>query len=188
MHQCNVYWNLPKPDKATKEEQEYFKRGQEWAMKEAAYGMIQATKPQSLAFGLNDSPAGLAAWVAEKFRAWSDCDGDVLKTFSMDTLLTEISLYWFSGSLEASLRLYKESRGYPLSFKSGQRITPPAAIAHFAKELPLPPRSWVERVYNVARWSEYPAGGHFAALERPVDLADDIKAHFRALRSGTAIS
>ncbi len=169
----------------TDEELAFKKLAAEWLAEEGAYSHLQGTKPQTLAYSLTDSPIGLAAWIVEKFRSWSDCDGDILKTFSMDTLLTEISIYWFSGSLESSLRLYKESRGHPLPFQSGQRITPPAAISHFAKELPLPPRSWVERVYNVVRWRDYPAGGHFAAMERPVELAEDIKAHFRELcRSG----
>lgn len=125
----------------------YFKKlAAEWLAEEGGYSHMHGTKPQTLAYGLTDSPVALAAWIVEKFRSWSDCDGDLLKTFSMDTLLTEISIYWFSGSLESSLRLYKESRGHPLSFNSGDRITVPTAVSHFAKELPMPPRSWVERV------------------------------------------
>jgi pimeloyl-ACP methyl ester carboxylesterase len=166
----------------TDEETAFKKVAAEWVDKEGAYAHMQGTKPQTLAYGLSDSPVGLAAWIVEKFRSWSDCDGDVLKVFSMDTLLTEISLYWFSGSLEASFRLYKESRAHPLSFEKGQRISPPVAISHFAKELPQPPRSWAERVYNVVRWTEHSTGGHFAAMEKPEDLAEDIRAHFCALR------
>lgn len=165
----------------TPQEAEFKKVAAEWADKEGAYAHVQGTKPQTLAYGLSDSPVGLAAWIVEKFRSWSDCDGNVLDVFSMDTLLTEISLYWFSGSLDASFRLYKESRAHPLSFKKGERILPPVAISHFAKELPQPPRSWVERVYNVVRWSEHAAGGHFAAMEKPDELVADIRSHFRAL-------
>lgn len=165
----------------TPQEAEFKKIAAEWADKEGAYAHLQGTKPQTLAYGLSDSPVGLAAWIVEKFRSWSDCDGNILDVFSMDTLLTEISLYWFSGSLDASFRLYKESRAHPLSFEKGERILPPVAISHFAKELPQPPRSWVERVYNVVRWSEHAAGGHFAAMEKPGELVADIRSHFRAL-------
>lgn len=143
---------------------------------------MHGTKPQTLAYALSDSPIGLAAWIVEKFRSWSDCDGDVLKVISLDTLLTEICLYWHSGSLDASLRLYKESRVRPLLFQQGQHISPPVAVSRFARELPQPPRSWVDRVYNVVRWSEHASGGHFAAMEKPAELVEDIRAHFRALR------
>ncbi|MFP3544438.1 hypothetical protein SB748_13285 [Rhizobium sp. SIMBA_035] len=143
---------------------------------------MQGTKPQTLAYGLSDSPVGLAAWIIEKFRSWSDCKGNVLEVFSMDTLLTEVSLYWFSGSLDASFRIYKESRAHPLTFVKGERIAPPVAVSHFSKELPQPPRSWVERVYNVVKWTEHDRGGHFAAMERPNELAADIRSHFRDLR------
>ncbi len=153
-----------------------------WADKEGAYAHVQGTKPQTLSYAMSDSPVGLAAWIVEKFRSWSDCDGNVLDVFSIDTLLTEVSLYWFSGSLDASFRLYKESRTHPLSFEKGQRILPPVAISHFAKELPQPPRSWVERVYNVVQWSEHAAGGHFAAMEKPSELVADIRSHFRGLK------
>ncbi|MBB3565879.1 pimeloyl-ACP methyl ester carboxylesterase [Rhizobium sp. BK512] len=163
-------------------EQDFRKAAANWADKEGAYAHIQATKPQTLAYGISDSPVGLAAWLVEKFSSWSDCNGDVLSVFTMDTLLTEICLYWFSGSLDASLRLYKESKAQPLSFRKGQRITPPVAISHFAKELPQPPRSWVERVYNVVAWNEHVAGGHLAAMERPEELVADIRAHFGSLR------
>jgi len=104
----------------------------------------------------------------------------------MDTLLTEISIYWFSGSLDASFRLYKEGRNHPMVFKAGEKITPPLGVAHFAKELPQPPRSWVERVYNVTRWTEIEKGGHFAAMEQPEILAEEIRAHFRQSRKSGA--
>lgn len=167
----------------TAEETAYKQLAAAWAEKEGAYAHMHATKPQTLAYGLSDSPVGLAAWIVEKFRSWSDCDGDVLKAFSMDALLTEISIYWFSGSLESSFRLYKESKARPLAFAEGQRILPPLAVSHFAKELPQPPRSWVERVCNVVQWTEHASGGHFAAMEKPRELVEDMRTHFRALRS-----
>jgi pimeloyl-ACP methyl ester carboxylesterase len=167
----------------TIEEQAFRDRAAMWASEEGAYAALQGTKPQTLAFALTDSPVGLAAWIVEKFRAWSDCDGDVERVFSLDTLLADICLYWFSDSLGASLRLYKENRLAPLAFEPGERVAPPLGVAVFPHELPMPPRSWVERVFEVARWTEMPAGGHFAALEHPQLLAADIRAFFRPLRA-----
>jgi pimeloyl-ACP methyl ester carboxylesterase len=166
----------------TQEEQTYLDGVPVWAAAEGAYAHMQSTKSQTLAYALTDSPIGLAAWIVEKFRSWSDCDGDVLSVFSMDSLLTDICLYWFSGTLDASLRLYKETRLRPLMLKAGERITPPLGVAHFPKELLTPPRSWVERGFNVTHWSDMPKGGHFAAMEQPERLAQDIRAHFRAVR------
>lgn len=171
----------PEPP-VTTQEQAFLDRAAHWTGTEGAYAHLQGTKPQTLAYSLTDSPVGLAAWIVEKFRSWSDCGGDVLKAVPIDTLLTEISIYWFSRTLDASLRLYKEGRNRPMHFTSGQRIIPPLGVAVFAKELPMPPRSWVERVYNVTRWEEIPVGGHFAAMEQPERLANEIRSHFRALR------
>ena len=153
-----------------------------WAEAEGAYGHIQRTRPQTLAYALTDSPAGLAAWVAEKFRAWSDCGGDVERAFSMDALLTNISIYWFTGTIAASMRLYRESSFRPLRFAAGERVTPPLGVAVFPLEIPMPPRSWVQRVYDVTRWTTMPRGGHFAAMEAPQLLAEEIRAFFRPLR------
>ncbi|RUW36998.1 MAG: epoxide hydrolase [Mesorhizobium sp.] len=172
----------PASPPVTNEEQEFLKRVSSWAADEGAYAALQGTKPQTLAFSLTDSPVGLAAWIVEKFRSWSDCDGDIQRVFSLDTLLTDISIYWFGDSLSASLRLYKENRLCPLSFDLDERVTPPFGVALFPHELPMPPRSWVERVFDVARWTEMPAGGHFAALEQPELLAHEIRAFFRPRR------
>jgi pimeloyl-ACP methyl ester carboxylesterase len=166
----------------TAEEQAYLDTAASWAALEGAYAALQATKPQTLSFALSDSPIGLAAWVAEKFQSWSDCNGDVESVIQMDTLLTDISIYWFSDSLTSSLRLYKENRLRPLIFKPGERIIPPLGVALFPRELPTAPRSWVERAFNVERWSSLRAGGHFAALEQPRLLAEEIRAFFRLLR------
>jgi pimeloyl-ACP methyl ester carboxylesterase len=170
----------------SEQEQTYLDAAAEWASHEGGYAHMHGTKPQTLAYALTDSPVALAAWIVEKFRSWSDCAGDVTSIFSLETLLTEISLYWFSGALESSLRLYKETRQRPMHFTAGQRILPPVAVVHFAKELPTPPRSWVERTYNVTRWTDNEQGGHFAAMEQPQVLAADIRAHFRNLRGGSA--
>ena len=164
------------------EEQAFLDRAGSWSSEEGAYASLQATKPQTLSFALRDSPVGLAAWITEKFRSWSDCGGDLESVVSLDTLLTDISLHWFSDGLTASLRLYKEGRRRPLAFGPGERVDVPLGMALFPKELPTPPRSWVERVFDVRRWTHMPVGGHFAALEQPHLLAEDIRAFFRPLR------
>jgi hypothetical protein len=143
---------------------------------------VQRTKPQTLAYGLNDSPAGLAAWIVEKFRAWGDCDGDVERRFSKDQLLTNITIYWATQTIHSSTRLYYESLKRPLQFGPGERIHTPCGVALFPKEAPAPPREWVERVYDVRRWTAMPRGGHFAAMEESALLAEDIRAFFRPLR------
>ena len=166
----------------TTEEQAYLDTVAAWSSAEGAYAAQQGTKPQTLAYAMTDSPVGLAAWIVEKFRSWSDCGGDVERVFTMDELLTDVSIYWFGHMLDASFRIYKESRLQPLSFAAAERVTPPLGVAAFPRELPTPPRSWVERVCNVERWTSMPSGGHFAALEQPALLAEDIRAFFRPLR------
>ena len=166
----------------TAEEQSFLDTAAAWAAAEGAYAHMHGTKPQTLAYALNDSPAGLAGWIVEKFRGWSDCEGDVEQVFSLDALLTDISLYWFSGTVDASIRVYKENSLQPLHFRPRERVQPPLGVALFPRELPMPPRSWVERCHNVVRWTEMPKGGHFAAMEQPQLLAEDIRAFFRPLR------
>ena len=166
----------------TAEEQSFLDRAAAWAAAEGAYAHLHGTKPQTLAYSLMDSPVGLAGWIVEKFRAWSDCDGDVETVFSFDAMLTDIELYWFSGTVDASVRIYKENRLDPLHFKVGERVRSPLGVALFPRELPMPPRSWVERCHTVMRWTEMPKGGHFAAMEQPLLLAEDIRAFFRPLR------
>jgi pimeloyl-ACP methyl ester carboxylesterase len=153
-----------------------------WSQAEGGYGHIQATKPQTLAFGLNDSPVGLAAWIIEKFQAWSDCDGDVEKRFTKDELLTNIMIYWTTQTIHSSMRLYYEGRERPLHFEEDESVQLPCGIAKFLKEAPFPPREWIERGYNIHRWTEFPTGGHFAAMEEPDALVEDIRALFRPLR------
>ncbi|UQN09285.1 epoxide hydrolase family protein [Deinococcus sp. QL22] len=161
------------------EEQAFLERSASWSEEENGYGHLQGTRPQTLAYGLSDSPTGLAAWIAEKFHAWTDGEGLGVST---DTVLTNIALYWLTNTLGSSVRLYRENRQQPLHFGSGKRVQPPLSVALFPRELPMPPRSWVERVYNVQRWTPMPRGGHFAALEEPELLAADIRAAFRPMR------
>jgi len=168
------------------EERAFLASRDQWLDAEGAYGHIQGTKPQTAAYALNDSPAGLCAWIAEKFRDWSDWqtspNAQPEDAISRDTLLTNISIYWFTQTIASSMRLYWEGRRRPVRFAPGQRVDVPVGVARFAKEEPMPPRKWVERCYNVRRWTEYPRGGHFAALEQPEVLAEDIREFFRALR------
>lgn len=166
----------------TPAEQDYLREKAEWAAAEGGYAHMHSTKPQTLAAALNDSPAGLAAWISEKFRAWSDCDGVIERRFTKDTLLTNLSLYWFTGCIGSSVQMYWENRLQPLRFAASQRVSPAVAFARFPREINHPPRSWLERVFNVAQWTDMPRGGHFAAMEEPDLLAADIRRFFRRLR------
>ena len=155
-------------------ESSYLKEAEEWERQEDGYGHIQQTKPQTPAFALNDSPAGLAAWIVEKIYAWSDCNGDVESRFSLDEMLTNVQIYWITQTIHSSMRLYYETMNMPLRLRQEQRIDVPTAVARFPLEAPMAPREWVERGYRVVRWTEMPAGGHFAAWEEPQLLADDL--------------
>jgi microsomal epoxide hydrolase len=148
---------------------------------ETGYQWIQGTKPQTLAYGLNDSPAGLCAWIVEKFRTWSDCHGVVENSFTKDQLLTNVMIYWITQTINSSTRLYYEARHHPWRLKPGTRIETPTGIAIFPGEMIRPPRHWAERIYNVKRWTMMPKGGHFAAMEEPELLANEIRAYFRDL-------
>ena len=152
---------------------------QAYMANERAYQQIQGTKPQTLGYGLTDSPAGLAAWIVEKFRAWCDCDGDVEKKFTKDELLTNVSLYWFTNTATSSARIYYESRVAP---GNAERVSVPTACALFPKEITVPPRRWVEARYNLVQWTVMPRGGHFAAMEEPELLVEDVRKFFGALR------
>lgn len=153
-----------------------------WLKEETGYQWIQGTRPQTLAFGLSDSPVGLAAWIVEKFRAWSDCDGDLERAIGKDDLLANISLYWFTGAIGASFHPYyaRMHRPWPIP-DGGVRV--PMGYAAFPREILRPPRSLAEKLYtDIRRWTEMPRGGHFAALEQPELLAREITEFFRPLR------
>lgn len=159
---------------------------------EMAYFDQQSTRPQTLGYGLNDSPVGLAAWIVEKFRSWSDCDGNVENCFSKDDLLTNVMIYWVTGSITSSMRLYYETEHTRLAAIAAGKIekantpdvTVPTGCALFPCELTQPPRSWAEQYFNIAQWTEMAKGGHFAALEQPECLVEDIRNFFRPLRQG----
>jgi pimeloyl-ACP methyl ester carboxylesterase len=166
----------------------------------SGYAHIQRTKPQTLAFGLADSPVGLAAWIVDRYQSWSDCSGDVERRFSKDDLLTVVTLYWATQTIRSSFHVYREwalasaltpgaHEVYPdeptgadaTPFGPGERITVPAAIV-LPRGDNAPPREWAERAYNVQRWTKLPRGGHFLAFEEPTLLVEELRAFFRPLR------
>ncbi|HEX8133278.1 MAG TPA: epoxide hydrolase [Actinomycetes bacterium] len=182
IHVTNVYGSIRAGDPpATPAERAYLDQQVRWDQEEGAYGAIQATRPQTLAVGLNDSPAGLAAWIVEKYRAWSDCDGDVERVVGKDELLTNLTIYWVTGTIASSFLPYWDTRNDPEP-RPWLPIGVPCGIAIFPKDLDAPPREFAERSYNVRRWTQMARGGHFAALEQPRLLAADIQEFFRDLR------
>ncbi|MEO6541298.1 MAG: epoxide hydrolase family protein [Ferruginibacter sp.] len=174
------------PDKLSKTEKKYLDAITKWQMTEGAYQMMQSTKPQTLAYGLNDSPVGLAAWIIEKFHTWSDNNGDIESCFTKDELLTNVTIYWVTQTINSSFRHYTvamkdmmETMFNPLQKinpinKTGRKVEVPAAVAEFQKKL-LPPKEFTSKLFNVRQWTKLPKGGHFAAMEQPVLLADDIR-------------
>jgi len=166
----------------TPQEQAFIGELEHWLKEETGYQWIQGTRPQTLAFGLSDSPAGLAAWIVEKFRRWSDCDGDVDSVFSRDHLLANISLYWFSGAIGSSFWPYYSRMHGPWPIPEGG-VGVPMGYAAFPREIVRPPRSVAQKWYtDIRRWTEMPKGGHFAAMEQPQALAHEITEFFRPLR------
>jgi pimeloyl-ACP methyl ester carboxylesterase len=163
-------------------EQGLLRQREEWLAAEGGYSHIQGTKPQTLGYGLNDSPAGLCAWIVEKYRTWSDCHGDVESSYTKDELLTTVTIYWVTQSINSSTRLYYETLRKPWDFAQGERINVPVGVAVFPAEISRPPREWAERSYNVQQWTVMPSGGHFAALEEPELLVEDVRNFFRPLR------
>ena len=147
-------------------EQEYVAHGHRWQAAEGGYMHEQSTKPATLSVALGDSPAGLAAWILEKLRSWTDCGGDVESVFTRDELLTWITAYWVSGTIGTSFTPYAEGGG-----KSWGRVQAPTAFTIFPRDLVNAPREFADRHFNVQDWRELPVGGHFAAWERPEDYA-----------------
>jgi microsomal epoxide hydrolase len=167
----------------TPEERDYLKQLELWLKEGTGYQWIQGTRPQTLAVALTDSPAGLAAWIVDKFRAWSDCGGNVERVFPKDHLLANIGLYWFTGAIGSSFWPYYARMHGPWPIPDGG-VTAPMGYAAFPREILSPPRSIAAKVYtDIRRWTEMPRGGHFAAMEEPEALAREIIEFFRPLRS-----
>ncbi|HWD45510.1 MAG TPA: epoxide hydrolase [Actinomycetota bacterium] len=165
-------------------EQRYFAELQGWSMQEGAYAMVQGTKPQTLAFGLSDSPVGFAAWIIEKFRTWSDCDGRLENVYTKDELLTNVMLYWLNGPTARSVS-YREEFTSP-SLAPNQQVGVPSALAVPPKDLgPIMPRELAARnLTDLRRYTVLPHGGHFAAMEYPDVVAQDVRAFFADLPRG----
>jgi pimeloyl-ACP methyl ester carboxylesterase len=163
-------------------EREYLAADARWEAEHGGYAHLQGTRPGTLAFGLADSPVGLAAYLVEKYRAWSDCGGDVLRRFSRDDLLTTLTLYWVTGTIGSSFLPYYDGRHRAVAAPP-LRVQVPVAVALWREpDLPPPPRELAERSLNVTRWTPMPRGGHFAAHEEPELLAEDVREFFRPLR------
>ena len=170
------YASTPDSSELSEAEKRYLSALQQWSMREGGYYMIQGTKPQTLSYGLNDSPTGLAAWIAEKFHSWTG--PGVSRRITDDELLTNIMIYWVTETIGSSIRSYIDNPRQKL-----EMLPPvPAAFAAFPKDLNPPPREWVERRLNLQQWTEMPRGGHFAAMEEPMLLAEDIRKFFRNYR------
>jgi pimeloyl-ACP methyl ester carboxylesterase len=184
------FWHAFRPpDDRSPAETEYLAAIDRFQRTEGAYAMIQGTRPQTLADALNDSPAGLAAWLVPFFQRWSDCDGDVARQFTKDELITHVMIYWLTGTIGSSFLPYHDVMHtsaprwilHLIKDWLGESKVP-AGFALFPRDLSHPPREWAERFFQVERWTEMPRGGHFAALEEPALLAEDIRAFFRPLR------
>jgi pimeloyl-ACP methyl ester carboxylesterase len=169
------------PDNLTPEEEMFAANARHWMQTEMAYAMEHASKPQTLAYGLNDSPAGLAAWILEKFWRWCDHHGDLDETFGKDQLLSNLTIYWVTGTINASMRLYYETMRNPGVWG---RVEVPSAYLMSDKDMFPTPREWVERTARVDRWTEIDQGGHFLEWEVPEIVADDLRAFFCGLRQG----
>jgi len=161
-------------------EQAFILKSKEWLEKEAGYQKIQGTKPETLAYGLNDSPVGLLAWIIEKFQTWSDNDGNVEHTFTKDELVTNVMIYWVTQTIGSSVRLYYETQHNPALAKPSYAKVP-TGFAIFPKDILPAPREFAERFFNVQHWQEMPRGGHFAALEQAGLLAADLRKFAQSL-------
>lgn len=168
------------PDDLTDAEQEFVQRAQQWNQAEMAYAMEHSSKPQTLAHALNDSPAGLASWILEKFRTWSDCDGDLDAVYDRDDLLTNLTVYWATQTIGSSMRLYYETARSTSA--AWGRVEVPTGMAMSGADMFPTPREWAERSYNVTSWTDLPKGGHFLEWEVPDLLAADMRAFFRQFR------
>ena len=173
---------IPQTAPLTDAEAQFRKDQERWIWQNGAYALMHRTRPYTAACGLNDSPAGLAAWILEKFRDWSDCNGEVYSRFTQDELLRNVTLYWMTETIGSSVLMYAESARRPFAFGEQDFVTPPCAVASFPKEIVQPPQSYVERGYHLRRWTTYTSGGHFAAAEEPEQLAADLREFFRPYR------
>jgi pimeloyl-ACP methyl ester carboxylesterase len=167
-------------------ERAYLAKRKDWDDRERGYSAIQSTRPQTLGYGLNDTPAGLAAWILEKWRSWADTGGDIESRFPRDWLLTMVTIFWVTGTITSSIRDYFDNRWHGITIGPDDHVSVPTGIANFATQFVFegsPPREWAERLYNVKRWTDMPRGGHFVPAEDPEAIADQIATFFDELRT-----
>ncbi|MFF7154329.1 alpha/beta fold hydrolase [Streptomyces sp. NPDC008139] len=170
------------PAELTPEENAWFRRTAAWGAAEGGYAAMHRTKPQTAAVGLQDSPAGLAAWIVEKLRAWSDCGGDIERSFTKDEILTNVTIYWLTGTIASSMRMYHANSAIP-SAQLTRRVEVPSGFSLFPGDILRPPRAWLERTANAVRVTEPARGGHFAAFEEPELYAKELREFFRPYRA-----
>lgn len=168
-------------EQLSKEVVAFQKTAVKWYEAEGGYSHMHGTKPLTLAYGLTDSPIGLCSWILEKFKSWSDTNGTIEDTFTKDELLANVTLYWLTQTIHSSIRIYNENGKKPHVFGRQDFIKVPVGFAKFPKELPTPPRSYIEKGFNIQHWTVMDAGGHFAAMEQPTLLANDIKSFFKTI-------
>jgi len=173
------------PADLTPEERSWVGGAAAWSAAEGAYAAVHRTKPQTQAFGLTDSPVGLAAWIVEKLRAWSDCGGDIERRFTKDEVLTNVTLYWLTGTIGSSMLMYRADAAIPPEQHS-RRVEVPSGFSLFQGDIVRPPRAWLERTANVVRVTEPPRGGHFAPIEEPELYAEELRSFFRPYRATMA--
>ncbi|WNG86685.1 alpha/beta fold hydrolase [Mycobacterium sp. ITM-2016-00317] len=184
-HCVAIHTNMPfgRPPKdltdPTADEQAALERLAHYRKWDSGYNKQQSTRPQTLGYGLVDSPVAQLAWIVEKFWSWTDCDGDPENVLTKDEMLDNVMLYWANGAGASSARLYWESSG---AFGAGDRVTLPTGVASFPKEILRSPRDWCEPNYDITRWTDMPRGGHFAAFEQPELFAEDVAAFFTDFR------
>jgi len=169
------------PSDLTPEERDWLASVAAWSATEGAYGAMHRTKPQTAAFGLTDSPAGLAAWIVEKLRSWSDCGGDIERSFTKDEILTNVSIYWFTTTIGSAMRMYRANSAIPPA-QLTRRVDVPSGFSIFRGDVVRPPKAWLERTTNVVYATEPPRGGHFAAFEEPELYAQELREFFRPYR------
>lgn len=173
-------------DGMTEKEKKYMQDGQQWSQTEGGYAMILSTRPQSLGYALNDSPVGMAGWMTEKFFNWSDCNGDLESVYTKDELLTNLTIYWATQTIQSANRLYYEAAAATRQFiqkKEIRRVEVPTGVAIFPKDMVPAPREFAERIFNIQQWTEMPRGGHFTAMEQPELFAEDIRKFAKNLKA-----
>jgi pimeloyl-ACP methyl ester carboxylesterase len=171
-------------DGLTPEEDAWFDQAAAWGASEGAYAAMHRTKPQTAAAGLNDSPAGLAAWIVEKLRSWSDADGDLDSVYTRDEVLTNLTIYWVTQTIGSSMRMYAANGATPPA-QLARRVEVPSGYSLFPGDMLRPPRAWLERTSNLVRVTEPPRGGHFAPVEQPELYAEELRTFFRPYRDLT---